>query len=776
MATPRRDPIFRVFVSSTFSDLVEERNMGARFQAIDLRWGVSQEAGLDQQTMTICRQELRRCQQMSPRPNFLVVLGNRYGWRPLPSQIAEAELGRLAAAMSEADRRLVLHQADGAGWYRLDANADPPAYSLRHRAGELVDYDRWTAEETALRAALLRAAAEVFDAADPAWPKYLDSATHQEIRHGAFEASDPASHVFCYFREIDGLPADAAASTYRDMTDGEPDTDAEARLAALKGELRGRLGDANVHEYRVAWDAEGSRPAWPAELLGRFCEDVRSDLQRVIDEELRDLRRQPESERTNEAHRDFAEERARHFRGRGEILERIERYLASDATAPLIVHGGSGSGKTAILARAWVDLLGPGSADGRPVVARFIGATPASSDLRSLLGDLCRRMGIERIPTDMNELVAAFRGLLSAPVGSEGGAPAPVVVLLDGLDQLNPTDNAHMLYWLPRDLAAGVKVVLSVLRRDDAGEPSAAAGSDDPFEIARESWGDSLVEVGPWSADAAAEVLGLWLAEAGRTLQADQRDEILTKFAGCPKPLYLRLAFDEARRWPSWAGVPADGGLAATVEGVLADLLGRLERPAQHGRMLTERALAYIASGRHGLTEDELIDVLSADREVLEAFHSQSPTEMAKPPAERITRLPVVVWSRLYADAEPYMTQRRADGTQVLDFYHRQVGLAVRKRYLDAAARLRTHERLAAYFDSLGFWAESEEAQRERARRLPPTPRPANIRKVVELPYHRLEAAKLGGGDDASSPYWDAVADLLTDWRFLEAKAEAQLE
>jgi Domain of unknown function (DUF4062) len=61
---------FRIFVSSTFSDLKEERNAlqkyvfprlrelcmqhGCRFQAIDLRWGVSEEASLDQQTMKMC--------------------------------------------------------------------------------------------------------------------------------------------------------------------------------------------------------------------------------------------------------------------------------------------------------------------------------------------------------------------------------------------------------------------------------------------------------------------------------------------------------------------------------------------------------------------------------------------------------------------------------------------------------------------------------------------------------------------------------------------------
>jgi hypothetical protein len=91
MATPSRT--FRVFVSSTFADLKAERDAlqervfprlrelcqqhGARFQAIDLRWGVSEEAGADQQTMSTCLEELRRCQRVTPRPSFIVLLGKR---------------------------------------------------------------------------------------------------------------------------------------------------------------------------------------------------------------------------------------------------------------------------------------------------------------------------------------------------------------------------------------------------------------------------------------------------------------------------------------------------------------------------------------------------------------------------------------------------------------------------------------------------------------------------------------------------------------------------
>ena len=94
---PTATHIFEVFVGSTFEALKAERDAlqcdvfpklrklceenGARFQAIDLRWGVSDEAALDQQTMEICLREVERCQQTRIKPNFIVLLGDRYGWR-----------------------------------------------------------------------------------------------------------------------------------------------------------------------------------------------------------------------------------------------------------------------------------------------------------------------------------------------------------------------------------------------------------------------------------------------------------------------------------------------------------------------------------------------------------------------------------------------------------------------------------------------------------------------------------------------------------------------
>src|SRR5512136_2469982 len=144
---------FRIFVSSTFSDLKAERNAlqekvfprlkelaeshGCHFQAIDLRWGVSEEAALDQQAMKICLGEIERCQKVSPRPNFIILLGNRYGWRPLPYEIPVDEFEHIFAFIPENEQPLV------AQWYRKDENALPPVNILQARTGEFVAPETW---------------------------------------------------------------------------------------------------------------------------------------------------------------------------------------------------------------------------------------------------------------------------------------------------------------------------------------------------------------------------------------------------------------------------------------------------------------------------------------------------------------------------------------------------------------------------------------------------------------------------------------------------------
>ncbi len=407
---------------------------------------------------------------------------------------------------------------------------------------------------------------------------YFASATHQEIAHGALLVTNADKHVFSYLREIKGGSEDDPRIKDFIDTPGSPDAN---DLDRLKVRLEAELTEPNPNVLKYAADWKDVLRRNPQELeqppeadrdnepdLKILCDRVFDDLKGVIDAELNDFTLRPDLEREIDVHKDFAIERRAHFKGRSDILSRIRSYLDDlEDNKPLVIHGTSGCGKTALMAEAIRSLGGldaPLSSNTQypTPVFRFIGATPGSADLRSLLRSLCENLNVEDIPHDMNDLVRTFRERLSGQ--SEGGGQesdketSPTVVFLDALDQLNDTDNARMLYWLPRKLAPSVKLVLSVLESDvETGlEKSKVPFEQDPFDISGRIWPDSLVSISAMNRQDGEDLLDAWLAHSNRTLQADQKRDVLNKFSEDGRPLYLKLAFEEARLWHSWDALP----------------------------------------------------------------------------------------------------------------------------------------------------------------------------------------------------------------------------
>lgn len=99
----RTDPAsraVRVFISSTFRDMHEEREIlvkrvfpelrrlgvqrSVSVTEVDLRWGVTDEQKAEGRVLPIILEEIERC-----RPYFIGILGERYGWMPedLPAEL-----------------------------------------------------------------------------------------------------------------------------------------------------------------------------------------------------------------------------------------------------------------------------------------------------------------------------------------------------------------------------------------------------------------------------------------------------------------------------------------------------------------------------------------------------------------------------------------------------------------------------------------------------------------------------------------------------------------
>ena len=542
---PRFRPIIRVFVSSTFSDLVHERNalqnhvwpelerfclaQGFQFQAIDLRWGVPGEAGLDHRTMRICMEELRRAQDVSPQPNFLILLGDRYGWRPLPEEITEAEFQSLEAEATAQGELEALET-----WYRCDKNAVPPVYVLRSRRpddrppGDTNDYTfatrktrdnpeaadtPWEVVEKSLWRIINRAfppsSANLVgrfqhiprrDGPLPSLVKFQASATEQEIWHGALRVADAPQHVLAFSREIGNLGAVAGSEALRDFVNveesGNTDPILHEAVRTLKAQLRRMLGEnyleAPEHATLQRTSDSGGEPRLEisTDHLDFLCTQVHDRLLPIIQQQIDDYHRVPETvagaslsgevlrdlKREREEHQRFAAERAPVgvFVGRESEKAKILAYLAGLSDRPFIVHGVSGSGKSALLAAAAREAA---AQPGAIVVERFLGITKRSSDLRSLLIDLCQGLRehfplADELPTNVRLLEKEFYEQLK-----NATAERPIHVFLDALDQLDPADAADSLWWIrSTPLPPHARLVLSCLSDPDdeaAGRPYA---------------------------------------------------------------------------------------------------------------------------------------------------------------------------------------------------------------------------------------------------------------------------------------------------------------
>ncbi len=647
----------------------------------------------------------------------MLLCSDRYGTCPLPPTLAAEPFRRLHARLAGSDAE----RADR--WYHKDRNAVPPVFVLQPRRGPYLRDEVWRAEERELRAALLQAAAE-----PPVEAAVLTllhtSITEQEAARG-IPADDPGvpGAAFVFRRTTVGLPEDAAAGPYRDLVDGRPDTQAAERLRRFHDDLRSRLGETVMTEYTAVWDDRAARPT--TDHVDHLCEDMYAVLAGAMTEELR-LVAQLDSHRSEEQiHRGFGAQRRRSFTGRHDTIDTISRYLRSDTSRPLLLVGEPGIGKTALLAE--VAYREGAQAGGRPVIARFIGATPRSTTARTLVDDLRRALPgwsgtvEDKPPTGVPAIAEAFREGLAAVPGEPG-----LVLILDAVDQLA---GAPDLSWLPTELPPGIRVVLS------AQQGSAAETSALELDAVR-------VPLGALPADEGDELLSRWLSESGRTVTPDQRAEVLRSFAAQGNPLHLRLAFEEARRWTSDTPV-RPGTLASDVRGILGQLLDRLE--SEHGAALVCRALGLLAASRDGLSEGEMLDLLSADADVLREVERRMP----RSPATE-GKLPPILWARLYADLEPYLNERRSEGRMLLGFYHRQLTEAVTARYLSGHNAAGMHRYLADSFAAQPL--DLADGGRSAA----------NTRKLTELPYQQTHGA-----------CWDDLWAALTDFRFLQRKIEA---
>jgi len=280
------DRAIRVFISSTFRDLQQEREelvkyifpklrrlceeRGVTWGEVDLRWGVSNEQKAEGKVLPICLEEIRHC-----RPYFIGILGERYGW--IPESIPE----------------------------------------------DLIKQQPWLKEHL------------------------QKSVTDLEIHYGVFHEPEMSERAFFYLRDpgyIATLPPDQQrdyiehAYTYEITKYGQKEAEHRAGLRKQKlDELKQRIRYTYPDRTREFRDSRE---------LGEL---VWQDMQAVIDQ-LYPVATKPDPlQRDAFEHEQFAQSRSRVYIGREKYFQKLDDHAKGDGL-PLVIVGDSGSGKSALLA------------------------------------------------------------------------------------------------------------------------------------------------------------------------------------------------------------------------------------------------------------------------------------------------------------------------------------------------------------------------------------------------------------------------------------------
>ncbi|XP_030831949.1 TPR repeat-containing protein DDB_G0287407 [Strongylocentrotus purpuratus] len=395
----------RVFVSSTFRDFEEERELiikkvfrelnrlcldrGVFFTYVDLRWGITEQQSKGGRTIEICLREIDKC-----RPYFICMMGDRFGWSQ--SSKFKDEL--------------------------LDKSYDTVVDA--YRQFKWVDDYRFNSSVTQL---------EVM---------YGAMRKHKEIKK---------ERIFFYLRKPmvkrEDLPPPVETEEDRKNVKGETQWHFD-----LQTKLRNSVAESGhtKRTYVSAVDAASM---------------IKEDLIKCINEDFPPGTNLTALQRESEAHDAFANARRRVYIGRQEYFDYIDNYFAQKPEGPLTIIGESGSGKSALVAN-WCGRFEERN-PGTFLFKHFIGSSAESAShvnlLRRLYGEMKQFYNLEmEIPTSDRNLIIDLPSWLNIASNR-----SKVMIVLDALNQLDSgaggSGDEKSLTWLPQTLPNNVQMLLSTL-------------------------------------------------------------------------------------------------------------------------------------------------------------------------------------------------------------------------------------------------------------------------------------------------------------------------
>ncbi|XP_062275307.1 NACHT and WD repeat domain-containing protein 2-like [Scomber scombrus] len=368
--------------------------------------------------------------------------------------------------------------------------------------------------------------------------------------------------------------------------------------------------------------------------------------------------------------------------------------------------------------------------------------------------------------SELKKHLSSLMSLLPSP-------KQPLVLILDGLDQIGNSFAAQIIESLPSPLPPGVKLILSVssnqtpvlqavgLHYPQCSPPPSVS------EVSEKKSGYVCVRLGLADRKQCVKMLTSLLSSSGKRVTSGQQALVNQALVSCCLTLYARLLHVHTSLWHSDSEV-TESSLHDGVHSSISALLDHLEQ--KHTSGLVACAVSYLSLSRAGITEAELTDLVSSNGNIL---------------VEQDQRVTQVDVEKLLLDLKSFLIRRTVTGSQVLLWVSRHFRLVIAKRYLGTReARREIHSEMADYFSGRGPCGSAKrllEKQKSAVSNMyidrQPCSQPfvftssskeagrVNLRKIIELPHHLQESDK-----------WEELEQgLLMSLGFHQAMVQARL-
>ena len=652
---------FRVFVSSTFQDFLTEREIinnklsaeieaycrkkGYSVQFVDLRWGISAEAASNQKTMPICLGEVDRCNRLSPRPNFIAMIGNRYGWVPLPYAIKETEFKIIDAAVCKHDKYILNR------WYKLDENAAIPEYVLIPRAGRYIDNDIWSAEESVLRDIFQDVVSKNIIQGN-AVDKYVKSATEQEIIEGLLNNKKSALDTITIFKKLES---------------GE-DTKS---IAEIKKRIECKYREDSAEDNLIYIDRD--------EIYEEtFEKELFNALKKNIDREIDRLER-TETDLTEERkHIGFAHDKSENYiksNGFNEVKNYILSECETGFNEPMYVIGPSGTGKSTLLAKAACE-------HENECICRFSGATYESMTLfeilNSVISDIRGRyeFGFDSNVSKKN-LSDKFEETLYLVPDNE-----KLIIILDGIDVCTDISEYNENVF-PLSIPGNVKLIIS------STPDCRLTGMGKRIHIRY------MDEYTGWL------LFKQTLEKNNRRIRnGRQVQHIKDIIKGKHSAIYiyiLALICTDLRSFDEMPEISGDE------DQICSEIVTHICVKRGHSKNIVLKVLSLIAFAPFGLTESEIQELLYRDEKIFREINDFYKLNNSCIGRERI---PYVIWSRLFFDLDGFLTYMDDEGQSVIRFSHGSFSALIENKYKECYSEAALA--VTSFFKEQSFFVDKE--------------------------------------------------------------------